>query len=63
MDNNSLLIIVLAFILGFMASGMMKSMCGGRLVEEIMLLVTAVMKMMQVVIANLIPSVIATMVL
>ena len=33
MDNNSLLMIVLAFILGYMASGMMKSMCGGRLIE------------------------------
>ena len=33
MDNNELLMIVLAFILGYMASGMMKQMCGGRLVE------------------------------
>ena len=33
MDDNSLLIIVLAFVLGYMASGMMKTMCGGRLVE------------------------------
>ena len=33
MDNNSLLMIVLAFILGCMCSQMMKSMCGGRLVE------------------------------
>ena len=33
MDNNRLLMIVLAFIVGYMASGMMKQMCGGRLVE------------------------------
>jgi len=33
MDDNEILMIVLAFILGYMASGMMKSMCGGRLVE------------------------------
>ena len=33
MDDNKLLMIVLAFILGLMASKMMKSMCGGRLVE------------------------------
>ena len=33
MDDNSLLMIVLAFVLGYMASGMMKQMCGGRLVE------------------------------
>ena len=33
MEDNKLLMIVLAFILGCMASGMMKSMCGGRLVE------------------------------
>ena len=33
MDNNSLLVIILAFILGCMCSGMMKQMCGGRLVE------------------------------
>ena len=33
MDNNELLMIVLAFILGYMASGMMKSMCGQRIVE------------------------------
>ena len=32
MDNNELLMIVLAFILGYMASGMMKSMCGQRIV-------------------------------
>jgi len=33
MDNNDLLMIVLAFVLGCMCSGMMKSMCGGRLIE------------------------------
>ena len=33
MEDNSLLMIVLAFVLGYMASGMMKQMCGGRLVE------------------------------
>ena len=33
MENNSLLMIVMAFILGCMASQMMKSMCGSRLVE------------------------------
>ena len=33
MDDNSLLVIVLAFVVGYMASGMMKQMCGGRLVE------------------------------
>ena len=33
MDNNELLMIVLAFVVGYMASGMMKQMCGGRLVE------------------------------
>jgi len=33
MDDNSLLMIVLAFVVGYMASGMMKQMCGGRLVE------------------------------
>ena len=34
MDDNSLLMIVLAFVLGYMASGMMKTMCGSqRLVE------------------------------
>lgn len=33
MDDNSLLVIILAFILGYMFSGMMKQMCGGRLVE------------------------------
>ena len=33
MDDNCLLMIVLAFVVGYMCSGMMKSMCGGRLVE------------------------------
>ena len=33
MEDNSLLVIVLAFVLGCMCSGMMKQMCGGRLVE------------------------------
>ena len=33
MDNNELLMIVLAFVVGYMASGMMKQMCGGLLVE------------------------------
>ena len=33
MDNNSLLVIILAFMLGCMCSGMMKQMCGPLLVE------------------------------
>ena len=33
MDDNSLLVIILAFMLGCMCSGMMEQMCGGRLVE------------------------------
>uniref|UniRef100_A0A6C0CY16 Uncharacterized protein n=1 Tax=viral metagenome TaxID=1070528 RepID=A0A6C0CY16_9ZZZZ len=33
MDNNELLMIVLAFILGYICNGMMKQMCGGRLFE------------------------------
>ena len=33
MDDNSLLVIILAFVLGCMCSGMMKQICGGRLVE------------------------------
>ena len=33
MDDNSLLVIILAFMLGCMCSGMMKQMCGQRLVE------------------------------
>ena len=35
MDNNELLMIVLAFVVGYMCSGMMKQMCGGRLVEGV----------------------------
>jgi len=33
MDDNNLLMIVLAFVVGFMLQGMMKNMCGGRLLE------------------------------
>ena len=33
MEDKSLLMIVLAFILGYMCSGMMKNMCGRRLLE------------------------------
>ena len=33
MDDNSLLVIILAFIVGCMCSGMMKQMCDSRLVE------------------------------
>lgn len=33
MEDNSFLMIVLAFVLGCMCSQMMKQMCGGRLVE------------------------------
>ena len=33
MDDNSLLVIILAFVLGCMCSGMMKQMCGYNLVE------------------------------
>jgi len=33
MDNNELLMIVLAFFVGYMCSGMIRQMCGGRLVE------------------------------
>ena len=33
MEDNSLLMIILAFVLGCMCSQMMKQMCGGRLVE------------------------------
>ena len=33
MENNNLLMIILAFVVGFMLQGMMKNMCGGRLVE------------------------------
>lgn len=34
-DNNKLLMIVFAFVVGYMASGMIRQMCGGRLVEGI----------------------------
>ena len=34
MDNNSLLMIVLAFVVGFMFPGMMKQMCGRRRLVE-----------------------------
>ena len=33
MDNNELLLIIFAFILGCMSKNMMKQMCDGRLVE------------------------------
>tara|TARA_B100000676_G_C17866591_1_gene726288 strand:- start:231 stop:527 length:297 start_codon:yes stop_codon:yes gene_type:complete len=33
MEDNSLLMIILAFVVGYMCSGMIKNMCGGRLVE------------------------------
>ena len=33
MDDNNLLMIVLALVFGFMLQGMMKNMCGGRLFE------------------------------
>jgi hypothetical protein len=33
MDDNNLLMIILAFVVGYMLQGMMKNMCGGRLVE------------------------------
>tara|TARA_B100000676_G_C17866591_1_gene726289 strand:- start:578 stop:910 length:333 start_codon:yes stop_codon:yes gene_type:complete len=33
MDDNSLLMIILAFVVGYMCSGMMNSMCGGRFIE------------------------------
>jgi len=33
MGDNNLLMIVLAFIFGYMLQGMMKNMCGGRLIE------------------------------
>ena len=35
MDNNELLIIFLAFVVGYMCSGLIKNMCGGRSVEAI----------------------------
>ena len=33
MKDNDLLMVVIAFVFGFMLQGMMKNMCGGRLVE------------------------------
>ena len=33
MDDNNLLMIIFAFIVGYSLPGMMKNMCGGRLVE------------------------------
>jgi hypothetical protein len=36
MKDNDLLMIILAFVFGFMLQGMMKNMCGGRLVEGIL---------------------------
>jgi len=33
MDDNNLLMIILAFVFGYCLQGMMKNMCGGRLVE------------------------------
>jgi hypothetical protein len=33
MDDNNLLMIILAFIVGYCLQGMMKNMCGGRLLE------------------------------
>ena len=33
MDDNNLLMIVLAFVVGFMLPGMMNNMCGVRLIE------------------------------
>jgi len=33
MGDNNLLMIILAFVVGFMLQGMMKNMCGGRLLE------------------------------
>jgi hypothetical protein len=33
MDNNNLLMIVLAFVVGYCLKGMMKNMCGSRLLE------------------------------
>jgi hypothetical protein len=35
MDNNNLLMIVLAFVVGYCLQSMMKNMCGGRLFEGI----------------------------
>jgi len=33
MENNNLLMIILAFVVGYCLQGMMKNTCGGRLVE------------------------------
>jgi len=33
MDNDNLLMIILAFAVGYCLQGMMKNMCGGRLFE------------------------------
>jgi len=33
MDDNNLLMIILAFVVGFMLQGMMNNMCGVRLIE------------------------------
>jgi len=33
MDDNNLLMIILAFVIGYCLQGMMKNMCGGRLIE------------------------------
>ena len=33
MDNNNLLMVILAFAVGYCLQGMMKNMCGGRLFE------------------------------
>ena len=35
MEENILLMIILAFVLGCMCSGMMKNICGGKLVEGV----------------------------
>jgi len=33
MDNNNLLMIILAFVFGYCLQGMMKNMCGGQIIE------------------------------
>ena len=33
MENNNLLMIIFAFVVGFMLPGMMNNMCGVRLIE------------------------------
>lgn len=33
MDDNCLLMIIIAFVVGYMCSGMMNNICGSRLVE------------------------------